>query len=140
MVESGRAWRLRGVQQARTGVGQAIDVWRGDGRGRSNGQPQAREIKPRLPDSSRLSGFYPRLQAIDGVFRMPPQANGQPAGPLPADPSLHVTSGALESSNSSPTAAMVGLIENARRFEMQMQVISESNTNADKANGILAVG
>lgn len=84
----------------------------------------------------------PQAQLVhgdDGVFRMPPQANGQPAGPLPADPSLHVTSGALESSNSSPTAAMVGLIENARRFEMQMQVISESNTNADKANGILAV-
>ncbi|HEY0184846.1 MAG TPA: flagellar basal body rod C-terminal domain-containing protein, partial [Rhodopila sp.] len=79
------------------------------------------------------------LRGDDGVFRMPPQANGQPAAPLPADPTLHVTSGALESSNANPTAAMVGMIENARRFEMQMQVISESNTNADKANGILTV-
>jgi len=72
------------------------------------------------------------------VFRMPQQANGQPAAPLPADPALHVTSGALESSNANPSSAMVALIENQRRFEMQMQVISDATSNADKANAILS--
>lgn len=74
----------------------------------------------------------------DGLFHMPPQANGQPAAALPADPALQVVSGALEASNASPTAAMVGMIENSRRFEMQMQVISDAMTDADKANGILS--
>ncbi|WP_459618385.1 flagellar basal body rod protein FlgF [Bordetella sp. 2513F-2] len=74
----------------------------------------------------------------DGVFRMPP-VNGQPALPLPADPTLRVVSGALEGSNASPMAAMVGMIENARRFEMQMQVISEADGNAQRANELLSV-
>lgn len=78
------------------------------------------------------------VRGDDGLFRMPPQANGQPAAALPADPALQVVSGALEGSNASPTAAMVGMIENSRRFEMQMQVISDAMTDADKANGILS--
>jgi len=69
----------------------------------------------------------------DGMFRL---ASGQPAL---ADPALRVTSGVLESSNASPTEAMVGMIENARRFEMQMQVIRDANDNAGRANDILSV-
>src|SRR5690606_41702176 len=68
------------------------------------------------------------------------QADGQPAPPLPADPALRVTPGMLEGSNVSPVKAMVGMIENARRFEMQMQVISEADKNAERANGLLSVG
>ncbi|AOB27058.1 MULTISPECIES: flagellar basal body rod protein FlgF [Bordetella] len=74
----------------------------------------------------------------DGVFRMPQQPNGQPAAPLPADPSQRLLSGVLEGSNASPMGAMVGMIQNARRFEMQMQVIREADKNAERANGILA--
>ncbi|PSL78621.1 flagellar biosynthesis protein FlgF, partial [Variovorax sp. WS11] len=58
----------------------------------------------------------------DGVFRLAGQ-NGQPAPPVPANPALRLLSGVLEGSNANPMAAMVGMIENARRFEQQMQVI-----------------
>lgn len=74
----------------------------------------------------------------DGVFRLAP-VNGQPAPPAPADPSLRVLSGVLEGSNTNPMAAMVGMIENARRFEQQMQVVQQADRNADRANGILSV-
>lgn len=74
----------------------------------------------------------------DGVFRLAP-VNGQPAPPLPADPSLRVLSGVLEGSNTNPMAAMVGMIENARRFEQQMQVVQQADRNAERANGILSV-
>ncbi|MCD0505029.1 flagellar basal body rod protein FlgF [Bordetella petrii] len=78
------------------------------------------------------------VRGDDGVFRMP-QVNGQPAPPLPADPALSVASGVLEGSNASPIKAMVGMIENARRFDMQMQVISEADQNAQRANGLLSM-
>src|SRR5690606_17765888 len=91
----------------------------------------------------RLKLVSPPEQALqrgdDGVFRLA-QADGQPAPPLPADPALRVTPGVLEGSNVSPVKAMVGMIENARRFEMQMQVISEADKNAERANGLLSVG
>src|SRR3546814_825356 len=70
------------------------------------------------------------VRGDDGVFRMA-QAGGQPAPPLQADPALRVMSGVLEGSNASPIKAMVGMIDNARRFEMQMQVISEADKNAE---------
>jgi len=74
----------------------------------------------------------------DGVYRLAP-VNGQPAPPAPADPSLRVLSGVLEGSNTNPMAAMVGMIENARRFEQQMQVVQQADRNAERANGILSV-
>jgi len=77
------------------------------------------------------------VRGDDGVFRLA-QAGGQPAPALPADPSLRVMSGVLEGSNASPVKAMVGMIENARRFEMQMQVISEADKNAERANNLLS--
>jgi flagellar basal-body rod protein FlgF len=73
----------------------------------------------------------------DGVFRRV-AANGQPAPPMPADPTLRVMPGVLEGSNANAAASMVGMIENARRFEMQMQVIRDAQQNADKANSILS--
>jgi flagellar basal-body rod protein FlgF len=75
----------------------------------------------------------------DGVFRRL-GGNGQPLPPMQADPAVRVTPGALEASNASVSSAMVGMIQASRRFEMQMQVISEANTNAERANGILSVG
>ncbi|KOF55166.1 MULTISPECIES: flagellar basal body rod protein FlgF [unclassified Achromobacter] len=74
----------------------------------------------------------------DGVFRLAGQ-NGQPAPPVPANPALRLLSGVLEGSNANPMAAMVGMIENARRFEQQMQVIQQADRNAERANGILSV-
>ena len=83
----------------------------------------------------------PREQLVhgdDGVFRWAP-VDGQPAPPLPADPSLRLLAGVLEGSNTNPMAAMVGMIANARRFEQQMQVIQQSDRNAERANGILSI-
>jgi flagellar basal-body rod protein FlgF len=74
----------------------------------------------------------------DGVFRRAP-VDGQPAPPMPADPSLRLLSGVLEGSNTNPMAAMVGMIANARRFEQQMQVIQQSDRNAERANGLLSI-
>jgi flagellar basal-body rod protein FlgF len=73
----------------------------------------------------------------DGVFRRV-AANGQPAPPMPADPTLRVMPGVLEGSNANAAASMVGMIENSRRFEMQMQVIRDAQSNEDKANTILS--
>ncbi|SAI60625.1 flagellar basal-body rod protein FlgF [Bordetella ansorpii] len=86
----------------------------------------------------RLKLVSPQESALvrgdDGMFRL---AAGTP--PQPADPTLRVMSGVLEGSNASPTAAMVAMIENSRRFEMQMQVVRDANENAGRANEILSV-
>ena len=74
----------------------------------------------------------------DGLFRRL-AADGQPAGPLPADPTVHIVPGAIEGSNVNPVEAMVGMIDNARRFEMQMKVIKNADENAQRANSILSV-
>jgi len=74
----------------------------------------------------------------DGLFRLPDGANGQPAQPLPATPGLRIVSGALESSNVSAAETMVGMINNARRFEMQMKVVQQADQNAQRANSILS--
>ncbi|MEJ2896971.1 flagellar basal body rod protein FlgF [Bordetella avium] len=78
------------------------------------------------------------LRGDDGLFRMPAQANGQPAALLPADPGQRLIAGVVEGSNVSASGAMVAMIENARRFEMQMQVVSEANRNAERANSLLS--
>lgn len=77
----------------------------------------------------------------DGLFRLASGIAGDAAvqEPAPADTSVGVVSGALESSNVSAAAAMVGMINNARRFEMQMKVIQHADGNAQRANDLLAV-
>lgn len=77
------------------------------------------------------------VRGDDGLFRRAP-VNGQPAPPLPQDPLVRVVSGALESSNVNTVESMVGMIDNARRYEMQMKVISSASENASRANGILS--
>ncbi|NIE75429.1 flagellar basal body rod protein FlgF [Pantoea sp. Tr-811] len=74
----------------------------------------------------------------DGLFRTPADANGV-SQPLAADDSLRVAPGALEGSNVSPTGAMVAMIDNARRYEMQMKAISAADENAKAANELLAL-
>lgn len=68
----------------------------------------------------------------DGLFRL---AGGDAAQP---DPQVRMISGFVERSNVNPADAMVSMIANARLFEMQMQVIQEATTNAERANGILS--
>ena len=72
------------------------------------------------------------VRGDDGLFRM---ADGGPAMP---DPGVRMVSGFVERSNVNPAEAMVSMIANARLFEMQMQVIQQANTNAERANGILS--
>ncbi len=79
---------------------------------------------------------YNLVHGDDGYFRMP---DGNPAPAATFDPSLKVLSGVLEGSNANPMSSMVSLIDNARRYEMQMQVIKNVDTNEQKANGILSM-
>lgn len=72
------------------------------------------------------------IRGDDGLFRL---AGGQAA---PADEGVRMISGFIEKSNVSAAEAMVGMITNARRFEMQMKVIQDASTNAERANSILS--
>ena len=74
----------------------------------------------------------------DGLFRVAGQG-GEPPPALPADPTLRVISGMLEGSNANPMTSMVGMIENSRRYEAQMQILKNVDTNEQRANGILSV-
>jgi len=49
-----------------------------------------------------------------------------------------VISGAIEGSNVNPVEAMVDMIANARRFEMQMKMITGADTNDQRANSLLS--
>lgn len=87
----------------------------------------------------QLKLVNPELAAMqrgdDGYFRTDP--NVQPFAA--ADPAVRVLSGFVEKSNVSPAETMVALIENARRFEMQMKVIQDAGSNAQQANSILSI-
>jgi len=74
----------------------------------------------------------------DGLFRPPARPDGQPGAPLPATPGLRIISGALEGSNVSAAETMVAMINNTRRFEMQMKVVQQADQNAQRANSILS--
>lgn len=84
------------------------------------------QLKLVNPDAATL------VRGDDGLFRTPEVA------PAQADPAVKVVAGFLEKSNVSPAQAMVGLIANARRFEMQMKMIQDASTNAERANSILS--
>lgn len=70
----------------------------------------------------------------DGMFRLTQAAQATRGATLQADPSIRVMSGVLEGSNVKPVAAMSDMIANARRFEMQMKIISSVDDNAGRAN------
>lgn len=84
------------------------------------------QIKLVNPDEDTL------VRGGDGLFRV---QGGEAA---PADPNVRLVAGFLEKSNVSPAQAMVGLIANSRRFEMQMKMIQDASTNAERANSILS--
>lgn len=93
-----------------------------------------------LSEIGRLKLVHPDagdlVRARNGLFR---RGDGQSGAPFVADESVTVTSGALESSNVSATEAMVAMIGNARRFQMNMSLISKAESNAREANKLLLV-
>jgi flagellar basal-body rod protein FlgF len=70
----------------------------------------------------------------DGLFRT---AAG---GSLEVDPTVSVVGGALEDSNVNTVEAMVNMINLSRSFDLNMSLLKNAETNADKANQILTVG
>jgi flagellar basal-body rod protein FlgF len=71
----------------------------------------------------------------DGLFRR----TGAPDRPFAESDTVRVDSGTLEASNVNPTDAMVGMIDDARRFAMQMKMISMTNDNARSANQLMSL-
>lgn len=74
------------------------------------------------------------VRGDDGLFRMQ-----QGVTAPPADPSVTLLSGALEGSNVNPVEAMVDMIANARRFEMQMKAVQTAESNDQSANKLLGM-
>lgn len=94
-----------------------------------------------LVDVGRLKLVTPPqalLRGDDGLFRMPLNAEGE-AQALAANEDAGVVSGALEGSNVSAVEAMVSMIDVARRYEMQMKVISTADENAQRANNLFSL-
>lgn len=77
------------------------------------------------------------VRGDDGMFRLSPAAQAQRGAALPNDPTVKVMPGVLEGSNVKPVETMVDMIANARRFEMQMKVISSVDENEQRANQLL---
>ena len=90
----------------------------------ANTLAQVDRIKLVNPSIDQLS------KGADGLFRM---ADGASA---PADASVRVTSGALESSNVNSVAEMVRMIEHARRYEMAVKAMNTAR-ELDTASGRL---
>ncbi len=70
----------------------------------------------------------------DGLFVT---TNGQPA---PADASVQLTSGVLESSNVDVADAMVNMIDLARSFDLQVKVMNADKTDSAAASQMLQPG
>ena len=94
--------------------------------------PETQSIVDRIklvnPDISRLQ------KGEDGLFRLP---DGEAA---PADSNVKITSGSLEQSNVNVAKTLVNMIELARQYEMQVNVIKTSQENADTASQIMRLG
>lgn len=75
----------------------------------------------------------------DGLFRLNATAQAQRGATLQSDPTIQVMPGVLEGSNVSSSQTMVEMIANARRFEMQMKVISSVDENEQRANQLLSM-
>jgi flagellar basal-body rod protein FlgF len=69
----------------------------------------------------------------DGLFRL---RDGEPA---PTDENVRLAPEALEGSNVNPVDSMVSLISLARQFEMQIKLLQSADSNAARADQILAV-
>lgn len=73
----------------------------------------------------------PMDRGPDGLFRAD-------SGDLSADPAARLQSGALEGSNVSPVATMVGMIAAARQFEHQMKMLENAEKQDQQASKLLS--
>jgi flagellar basal-body rod protein FlgF len=73
----------------------------------------------------------PMTRGTDGLFRAD-------SGDLTADPAARLQSGALEGSNVSPVAAMVGMIAASRQFEHQMKLLQTAEKQDQEASKLLS--
>ena len=73
----------------------------------------------------------PMNRGADGLFRAD-------SGDLNADPAARLQSGALEGSNVSPVATMVGMIAAARQFEHQMKMLENAEKQDQTASKLLS--
>jgi flagellar basal-body rod protein FlgF len=71
------------------------------------------------------------VRGEDGLFRL---ANG---GRAPADDTVFLHVGALETSNVNPAEILVSLISLQRQFDMQMKLLQNAEQNAAKAAALL---
>jgi flagellar basal-body rod protein FlgF len=67
----------------------------------------------------------------DGLFRL---KDGNPA---PADANVKLVSGMLEGSNVNVVETLVGMIDQARAFEMNMRLLRTADTDAQQASRIM---
>lgn len=79
------------------------------------------------------------VRGDDGLFRLNATAQAQRGAVLQNDPTIQVMPGVLEGSNVKPVETMVDMIANARRFEMQMKIISSVDENEQRANQLLSM-
>ena len=75
----------------------------------------------------------PLKRSDDGLFRT------ATADPLPNDPLARLQSGALEGSNVNPIETMVGMIQTARQFELQMRLVQTAESNDRSAGQLLSL-
>jgi flagellar basal-body rod protein FlgF len=89
---------------------------------------QLGKLKLVNPDPATLQ------KGSDGLVR---QKGGGEADP---DPAVRVATGALEGSNVNPVETMVSMIELARQFDMQMQLIKNADQNSQASQKLLSTG
>lgn len=75
----------------------------------------------------------PLQRGDDGLFRT---SSGEP---LPNDALARLHSGTLEGSNVNPIETMVGMIQTARQFEMQMRLVQTAESNDRSAGQLLSL-
>jgi len=102
----------------------------GDVSAKTSGQPSVvvARLKMVTPTADE-----PLKRSDDGLFRT---AGGDA---LPADPLARLQSGALEGSNVSPIETMVGMIQTARQFELQMRLVQTAESNDRSAGQLLSL-
>ena len=97
----------------------------------SGSKPNAVEVIGRLklvnpPEDSLIRGD-------DGLFKT------KDGAAVDADANVTVAGGMLEGSNVNVVESMVSMINLARSFEMQMKLLTNAESNANKASQILAL-
>jgi flagellar basal-body rod protein FlgF len=85
------------------------------------------QIKLVNPDEKLL------VRGEDGLFRLPAGMRAEP------DPKVALASGSLEGSNVNVVDEMISMISLARQFDLQIQLLTNAEKNANQATQILNV-